>query len=108
MRNATSPTQARTYAGYSYTCVTCQFPIDGKPTFHLGLAFCCAGCAVSGPCTCSYDDRPSAADLNAAADACNCRTYSFDGNRTPESAGAPEPAGNTVEVKTREPVLAGR
>jgi hypothetical protein len=47
-------------------------PIDGKPTFHVGLAFCCAGCAVSGPCTCSYDDRPSAADVAAASRACGC------------------------------------
>jgi len=46
--------------------------IQGKPEFHLGLAFCCAGCAVSGPCTCSYDDRPSAATIKAADELCGC------------------------------------
>jgi len=72
MTTATTPKPARTYAGNSYKCVTCEIDIAGKPTFHLGLAFCCAGCAVSGPCTCSYDDRPSSAAIKAAAQLCDC------------------------------------
>jgi hypothetical protein len=38
------------------TCVTCEIEIAGHPTFHVGMPFCCAGCAAGGPCTCSYDD----------------------------------------------------
>jgi len=72
METTTTPPPARKYAGYQYQCVTCEIGIEGKPTFHLGLAFCCAGCAVSGPCTCSYDDRPSAAQMKAAAQLCAC------------------------------------
>ena len=39
-----------------FTCVTCELEIRGKPIFHVGLPFCCAGCVADGPCTCSYDD----------------------------------------------------
>jgi hypothetical protein len=38
-----------------FTCATCDVAITHHPTFHLGLAFCCAGCAADGPCMCSYD-----------------------------------------------------
>lgn len=40
-----------------FTCATCQIEIAGTPTFHVGLAFCCAGCVAGGPCICSYDDQ---------------------------------------------------
>lgn len=49
----------------TFTCATCDGTIVGHPTFHVGLAFCCAGCAADGPCLCSYDqearpeDRPA-------------------------------------------------
>jgi hypothetical protein len=72
MQTRTQPTPARSYAGYQFECANCEMEIDGKPEFHLGLAFCCAGCAVSGPCTCSYDDRPSAAAIKAASQLCDC------------------------------------
>ncbi len=62
----------------TFTCATCDDAIAGRPTFHLGLAFCCAGCAADGPCMCTYDheelhDSPSAAvvvdfELLAVAD----------------------------------------
>ena len=38
-----------------FMCATCDAPITHHPTFHVGLAFCCAGCAADGPCMCSYD-----------------------------------------------------
>jgi hypothetical protein len=44
-----------------FSCVTCEVPIGGAPTFHLGLPFCCAGCAADGPCICSYDREPAGA-----------------------------------------------
>jgi hypothetical protein len=47
----------------TFTCTTCEGRIPGDPVFHLGLAFCCAGCAADGPCTCSYDP-PGAARLH--------------------------------------------
>jgi hypothetical protein len=45
-----------------FTCTTCEGDITGVPVFHVGLAFCCAGCVADGPCTCSYDP-PGAARL---------------------------------------------
>ncbi|HEY8437516.1 MAG TPA: hypothetical protein VIK65_02780 [Candidatus Limnocylindrales bacterium] len=39
-----------------FICVTCEAEIVGRPTFHVGLPFCCAGCAADGPCICSYDE----------------------------------------------------
>ena len=39
----------------TFTCATCDVSIAHHPTFHVGLAFCCAGCAADGPCMCSYD-----------------------------------------------------
>jgi len=55
----------------TFTCATCDTVIGGHPTFHLGLAFCCAGCAADGPCMCSYDhvghlDSPGAAAVAEA------------------------------------------
>jgi hypothetical protein len=40
----------------AFHCVTCEAAIVAQPTFHVGLAFCCAGCVADGPCICSYDD----------------------------------------------------
>lgn len=43
-----------------FTCTSCEARISGRPTFHVGLAFCCAGCVAGGPCACSYDpDGPA-------------------------------------------------
>ena len=39
----------------SLICTSCEGEIAGRPEFHVGLAFCCAGCVVGGPCMCSYD-----------------------------------------------------
>ena len=48
---------------YPYTCVTCEAEIRGRAIFHLGLPFCCSGCAADGPCNCSYDEEtPEPAD----------------------------------------------
>jgi hypothetical protein len=43
----------------SLVCVSCEGDIVGSPEFHVGLAFCCAGCVVGGPCICSYDPAPA-------------------------------------------------
>jgi len=48
--------RSRLHSDSPFTCVTCQIEITGPATFHLGLPFCCSGCAAGGPCTCSYDD----------------------------------------------------
>jgi hypothetical protein len=45
----------------SFTCASCDIVIAHHPTFHLGLAFCCAGCAADGPCMCTYDTGETAA-----------------------------------------------
>ena len=46
-----------------WTCTTCRIEIEHRPTFHVGLAFCCAGCVADGPCTCSYDEPIIGADM---------------------------------------------
>jgi hypothetical protein len=51
-----------------FTCVTCEIEIAGPVTFHLGLPFCCAGCAAGGPCTCSYDFDPADARIRHCLD----------------------------------------
>jgi hypothetical protein len=42
---------------YPLTCVTCEAEIAGQAVFHVGLPFCCSGCAADGPCNCSYDEE---------------------------------------------------
>jgi hypothetical protein len=44
-----------------FICVTCEVEIVGRPTFYVGLPFCCAGCVADGPCICSYDVEPEPA-----------------------------------------------
>jgi len=41
----------------TFVCASCEAEIAHKPTFHVGLAFCCAGCVADGPCRCSYDEE---------------------------------------------------
>ena len=43
-------------AAATWTCTTCRVEIRHRPTIHVGLAFCCAGCVAGGPCICSYDE----------------------------------------------------
>ena len=45
----------------TWTCTTCGAAFHYSPTIHVGVAFCCAGCAAGGPCICSYDDDPAGA-----------------------------------------------
>jgi hypothetical protein len=52
----------------TFHCASCEGEIHGRATFHVGLAFCCAGCVAGGPCTCSYDLEPCpAVDTTPAA-----------------------------------------
>ena len=53
-----------TAAKSKFRCATCDIDINGRPTIHVGLAFCCAGCVAGGPCTCSYDTYAEVEDLN--------------------------------------------
>ena len=65
---AVPPQLTRTMAiptSHDWVCTTCRIEISGRPTFHVGLAFCCAGCVAEGPCICSYDDAP---DVPASTD----------------------------------------
>ena len=54
---------------HRWTCTSCRLEIRHHPTFHVGLAFCCAGCVVGGPCVCSYDDDIAGDDQALAAPA---------------------------------------
>ena len=49
----------------TWTCTTCRAEFHYAPTIHVGVAFCCAGCAAGGPCICSYDDDRGGAAAEA-------------------------------------------
>ena len=68
------------------TCTTCELEIAGRPEFHAGLAFCCAGCVVGGPCLCSYDLFE---DVMRAVEAADAGTF---GRAVPSVEPRPEPA----------------
>jgi transcription elongation GreA/GreB family factor len=40
------------------TCATCELEILWPPIERDGGTYCCDGCAIGGPCTCSYDENP--------------------------------------------------
>ncbi len=48
-------------------CATCEIEITGRPEYDAGVSFCCAGCVVGGPCSCSYDLPDESHDVDAAA-----------------------------------------
>jgi hypothetical protein len=50
------------------TCVNCEIEIAGTATFHVGLAFCCAGCVVGGPCVCTYVEAQAAPRIRHCLD----------------------------------------
>ena len=64
---------------HGWTCTSCLLEIRHHPTFHVGLACCCAGCVAGGPCVCSYDEDAPEATLGEARPAV--------GTRIPELAG---------------------
>src|SRR5205809_8016486 len=37
-------------------CATCELEVPWTPVRLGARAYCCEGCAVGGPCFCSYDD----------------------------------------------------
>ena len=49
----------------TWICSTCRVEIRHRPTIHVGLAFCCAGCVADGPCICSYDEPAETLDDGA-------------------------------------------
>jgi len=42
-------------------CANCGIVIRWQPTTVHGRAYCCAGCALGGPCECDYDHLPARA-----------------------------------------------
>ena len=80
----------------AFMCPNCEIEIVGRPTFHVGLAFCCAGCVVGGPCTCSYEyEHPETVRVHECLDL-TAATY------------VPRPRPRDVPRPRPEPVLAGR
>ncbi|MGQ9494207.1 MAG: hypothetical protein ACUVR2_10670 [Anaerolineae bacterium] len=39
-------------------CANCGIEITWQPTIVDGRTYCCAGCALGGPCTCDYSNLP--------------------------------------------------
>jgi hypothetical protein len=37
-------------------CANCELEVPWTPVQRGGNTFCCAGCALGGPCSCSYDN----------------------------------------------------
>jgi hypothetical protein len=90
-----------------FICATCDVTITHHPTFHLGLAFCCAGCAADGPCMCSYDveDQPQQA-APAPALVARPRTALAMAPVARPAARAPLPERDPAPVPEAAPVLA--
>lgn len=42
-------------------CANCGIAVRWQPTMLGGTAYCCAGCALGGPCECDYDHLPARA-----------------------------------------------
>jgi hypothetical protein len=78
----------------TFTCATCDHEIAGRPVFHIGLTFCCPGCAADGPCMCSYDPVDDPKEAFELVD--------------PDEVPVDEPVGGRVFVEppAREPVTA--
>jgi uncharacterized protein YaaQ len=41
-----------------YRCANCGITIAWEPVWVKGQPFCCTGCAMGGPCICTYDWVP--------------------------------------------------
>lgn len=41
-----------------YRCGNCNSVVKWAPVWVKGQPFCCAGCAMGGPCICTYDWMP--------------------------------------------------
>jgi hypothetical protein len=93
----------------TFTCATCNVVIAHHPTFHVGLAFCCAGCAADGPCGCSYDlDEPLPAAASVAVRAETVITTSVTVEPVPVAASARNPAAPArVPGRAPAPVASG-
>ena len=37
------------------TCGSCGIPLGGESVSSADEVYCCAGCAVGGPCICTYE-----------------------------------------------------
>jgi len=46
----------------SQTCANCEEIITGAPYQADGEAFCCVGCALGGPCQCTYTSTDTSSD----------------------------------------------
>lgn len=36
-------------------CASCDGVITDRPVYRMDEAYCCTGCAVGGPCVCTYE-----------------------------------------------------
>jgi hypothetical protein len=36
-------------------CAACDGLITGRPVYRMDETYCCTGCAVGGPCVCTYE-----------------------------------------------------
>jgi hypothetical protein len=74
-------------------CVTCRAEIAGAAFLQSALPYCCAGCAVGGPCTCSYDEDVPDGDADGqAAPESGAVNVSLADGRLGEIAGRDQPS----------------
>ncbi len=53
--------------GHLARCANCGLEIEWEPVVVEGVPYCCGGCALGGPCCCSYD-LPEAAQIGPQTD----------------------------------------
>ncbi len=49
-------------------CTSCDIELETLPLVVGGLLYCCRGCAVGGPCVCSYVGNPAKYPRNGHTD----------------------------------------
>ena len=77
----------------SQTCANCEELIAGTPYQADGEAFCCVGCALGGPCQCTYSNTQPVIETSehaAGAPAADRIAHSAAGATTPPASVAAE------------------
>lgn len=36
-------------------CASCELYISGRPVYRMETEYCCVGCAMGDPCSCTYE-----------------------------------------------------
>jgi len=49
-------------------CFSCDIELPADVLISSGHPYCCSGCAVGGPCSCTYEGQPAPQHANGHTD----------------------------------------